>query len=457
MTLDHRPLLTDLYQLTMLDVYAQSGMNDLAVFEFFIRKLPAKRSFLIAAGLEQVLQYLETLRFSSRELDWLAQSGFVSDVLIEQLRTFRFSGDVHGIPEGTLVFANEPLIRITAPIMQAQLVESRIINLLQFQTLIASKAARCVMAAPEKMLVDFGMRRAHGSEAALLAARASYIAGFSGTATVLAGVEYGVPLFGTMAHSFIQAHRTERQAFENFAQFQSQNVVLLIDTYDTEEGAQQVVGVARDLQAQGIKIKAVRIDSGDLVTGSQRVRKILDEADLKDVGIFCSGGLDEYRIQRLMSQSAPIDGFGVGTSLDTSSDAPYLDCAYKLQEYSGVAKRKRSEGKATWPGRKQIYRHHNPDGQLLHDDLCLVSEENPGKPLIQSFMVQGQRIRPAESLTQIRTRVVNELKKLPPPALSLKPSTWTYPVQVSNKLQQLAKQVDQSSLKTESSPDGLSY
>ncbi|MCM1984486.1 nicotinate phosphoribosyltransferase [Lyngbya confervoides] len=444
MSLDCDPLLTDLYQLTMLDVYAQSGMNELAVFEFFVRRLPPQRQFLIAAGLEQVLQYLETLRFSAADLDWLAQSGHGSPALIDQLQTLRFTGSVHAVPEGTPVFAQEPLIRITAPLMQAQLVESRIINLLQFQTLIASKAARCVLAAPDKLLVDFGLRRAHGAEAGVLAARACYLAGFSGTATVRAGFEYGIPLFGTMAHSFIQAHPSEIDAFENFARHQPQNVILLIDTYDTEAGAAKVVEVAPKLKDQGIQIKAVRLDSGNLAAHARQVRAILDGGGLSEVGIFCSGGLDENALQALLSQAAPIDGFGLGTSLDTSSDAPYLDCAYKLQEYAGQPQRKRSEGKANWPGRKQVDRHYTPEGQLAYDILRLDQDPWTGTPLLQLYMDQGQRTQPPEPLQQVRRRTVQELQRLPAAARCLEAHPWRYRVEISDSLQRLAQEVDQA-------------
>jgi nicotinate phosphoribosyltransferase len=318
-------LLTDLYQLTMLQGYYDSGMEDTAVFEFFVRRLRPGRGFLMAAGLEQSLEFLEQVRFAPEELEWLASIGRFSQDFLASLETLRFTGDVHAMPEGTLFFPNEPILRVTAPIAQAQLVETRLINLLQLQVLIASKAARSVLMAPGKLLVDFGMRRAHGAEAGLLAARASYIAGFSGTSTVLAGQQFGIPLFGTMAHSFVQAHDDEALAFEHFAHAQPDNVVLLIDTYDTETAAHKVVALAPKLARDGIRIKGVRIDSGDLAELARQVRRILDAGRLNDVIIFASGDLDEYALRRMLDAGVPVDGFGIGTRVDTSSDMPYLD------------------------------------------------------------------------------------------------------------------------------------
>jgi len=286
------PLLTDLYQLTMLQAYFDEGMNEIAVFEFFVRDLPPQRNFLMTAGLEQVLQFLENLHFTPEELNWLAGCGRFNTDFIDFLKTLRFTGDVHAMPEGTLFFPHQPILRITAPITQAQLVESRIINLLHFQTLIASKAARSVLVAHGKLLVDFGLRRAHGAEAGMLAARAGYLAGYSGTATVLAGAQFGIPLYGTMAHSYIQAHANETAAFERFARSQPTNTVLLIDTYDTETAAEKVVKLAPRLQQQGIHIKSVRLDSGNLSEHAHKVRAILDQGGLSEIGIFCIGYLD---------------------------------------------------------------------------------------------------------------------------------------------------------------------
>ncbi|MGC1094963.1 MAG: nicotinate phosphoribosyltransferase, partial [Pseudolabrys sp.] len=349
-------LLTDLYQMNMIQAYLDHGETNTAVFEFFVRKLPSRRGFLMAAGLEQALQYLENLHFSAEEIEWLASTRRFDKSLLDRLADFRFTGDVHAMPEGRIFFANEPILRVTAPMPQAQLVETRLINILHFQTLIASKAARMVLAAPSKLLVDFGLRRAHGAEAGLMAARASYIAGFAGTATMLAEQIFSIPTYGTMAHSFVEAYDTESAAFESFAQSRPQNLTLLIDTYDTETAARKVVALAPRLAAKGVRIAAVRLDSGDLIPLARSVRGILDDGGLSYVSIFASGGLDEDYLAEIVQAGAPIDGFGIGTSLTTSSDVPALDCAYKLQEYAGQPRRKRSSGKATWPGRKQVWR-----------------------------------------------------------------------------------------------------
>lgn len=434
-------LLTDLYQLTMLQAYFEAGMNATAVFEFFVRKLPPRRGFLIAAGLEQTLEYLENLRLTADELQWLADSGRFSKAFVDQMESFRFTGDVHAMPEGTVFFASEPVVRVTAPIPEAQFVESRLINLLHLQTLIASKAARSVLAAPGKLLVDFGMRRAHGAEAGLFAARASYIAGFSGSATVLAALRFGIPIYGTMAHSFIQAHESESAAFEHFARSHPDNVVLLIDTYDTETAAQKVVELAPRLKDSGIAIRAVRLDSGNLAAHARKVRAILDAGGLHDVGIFSSGNLDEQRLRALLDAGAPIDGFGVGTHMDVSSDAPFLDCVYKLQEYADRPRRKRSEGKATWPGRKQVYRRYHADGSMQQDVLALEDDPPEGEALLHPVMKSGKRLQPPAPLDEARTRAAEELRRLPAYLRRLDTEP-PYPVAIAQSVHELADRVD---------------
>ena len=435
-------LLTDLYQLTMLQGYLEQRMEDTAVFEFFVRKLPPRRGFLVAAGLEQALSYLEGLRFTPSELDWIAKSGRFRPALVEYLTQFCFTGDVHALPEGTVFFPDEPILRVTAPLPQAQLVETRLINLLHFQTLIASKAVRVVLAAPGKELVDFGLRRAHGEEAGLLAARASYLVGFSGTATVQAGALFGMPVYGTVAHSFIQAHEDEMEAFEHFALAQPNHVVLLLDTYDTEAAARKVVALAPRLQKRGIAIKGIRLDSGNLADHARRVRRILNDGGLPDVRIVASGNLDEYALQELMAINAPIDSFAVGAHMTTSSDAPYLDCVYKLQEYAGRACRKRSEGKATWPGRKQVYRHYGADGRMAYDVLTLADAPEDGTALIQPIMREGRRLAPAPALVDVRARVADELARLPEHLRRLQDGP-PYQVRVSQALRDLAKACDE--------------
>jgi nicotinate phosphoribosyltransferase len=438
---DASPLLTDLYQLNMIQAYLDRGETKTAVFEFFFRSLPARRRFLMAAGLEQALEFLETLRFSAEELDWLRSTGRFGPQLIDYLASLRFTGDVHAIPEGTICFPNEPILRVTAPLPQAQLIESRVMNILHFQTMIAAKAARVVLAAGKRAVVDFGFRRAHGAEAGLMAARASYVAGFAGTATVLAEKRFGIPTFGTMAHSFIEAHDDEATAFENFARSRPNNVTLLIDTYDTEAGARKVVALAPRLKQAGITIRAVRLDSGDLVALAKSVRRILDAGGCSDITIFASGGLDEDEIDAMLRAGAPVDGFGVGTSLTTSSDVPALDCAYKLQEYAGLPRRKRSSGKVTWPGRKQVWRSYDGDGRMAGDILGLDGDSHAGEPLVRLVMQNGRRVEPPATLADLRARAAGELARLPEPLRSLVEGA-PYPVQVSDSLEKVAAETD---------------
>ena len=436
-------LLTDLYELTMAEAYQEQGMEEPAVFEFFVRKLPPHRNFLVAAGLEQVLDFLSQLRVTQEELAWLDRAGKFKPKLLRYLETLRFTGDVDAMPEGTIFFPNEPILRVVAPLPQAQLVETRVMNLLNFQTMIASKAARSVLVAGGKPLIDFGLRRAHGAEAGLLAARASYLSGFAGSATVLAGMAYGIPLYGTMAHSFVQAHKDEALAFEHFAQAQPDNVVLLIDTYDTEAAARKVVSLAPALKARGITVNGVRLDSGDLADHARKVRRILDEGGLSHAQILASGNLDEYRLKDLIENRAPIDSFAVGTAMTTSADAPSLDCAYKLQEYAGRPCRKRSEGKATWPGRKQVYREYGSNTHFAHDLVTTIDDKAGGAPLLEPMMREGRRLAPSPTLTQVRQRVTTQLGQLPAP-LRILESAPAYEVRISAPLQDLAQSVDRS-------------
>jgi nicotinate phosphoribosyltransferase len=435
-------LLTDLYELSMLEAYAAHGMTETAVFELFVRKLPPGRGFLMAAGLEQAVQFLETMRFTPDDLAWLRGSGLFSSAFLDGLQALRFTGDVDAMPEGTVFFPDEPVLRVTAPLPEAQLVETRLINLVHFQTVIASKAARMVLAAPGKQLVDFGLRRAHGAEAGVMAARASYLAGFSGTATVLAGREFGIPVVGTMAHSFVQAHDDEATAFEHFAQVRPTALTLLIDTYDTERGAAIVAALAPRLAARGITISAVRLDSGDLAAHARAVRGILDAAGWPGIHIFASGGLDEDSLLLLCRDGAPIDGFGVGTSLTTASDAPALDCAYKLQEYAGRPRRKLSEGKATWPGRKQVHRRHHIDGTIADDIVTLLDEPAEGEALLWPAMRGGQRVDGFPSLTEARAHAAASLARLPDSLRRLEPGH--VPVQISLGIRRLAAGMDRA-------------
>ncbi|HEX6320587.1 MAG TPA: nicotinate phosphoribosyltransferase [Burkholderiales bacterium] len=419
------PLLTDLYQLTMLQAYYEQGMTDTAVFELFVRKLPPGRDFLVAAGLEQALEYLEDLRFGEEELAWVRASGLFKDAFSDELRKLRFTGDVDAMPEGTVFYGDEPLLRVTAPMPEAQLAETRLVNLIHFQTVIASKAARVRLAAPGKKLIDFGLRRAHGAEAGLLAARASWLAGFDGSATALAAPRFGIPVFGTMAHSFVQAHESEAAAFAHFAQAFPDNAVMLIDTYDTVEGARRAV-------ASAPRLKGVRLDSGDLEKLSREVRGVLDAAGQQKAIIFASGNLDEERVAQLVAAGAPIDSFGVGTALTTSADAPSLDAVYKLQEYAGRPRRKRSAGKATWPGRKQVYRRYAADGRFAGDLVTLETDVQPGEPLLRPVMQRGRRL-PQPGLRESRALCLSQLGRVP---------GKDYAVEISPALRALADEVD---------------
>lgn len=426
------PLLTDLYELTMLQAYYERGMTDPAVFELFVRKLPPKRDFLVAAGLEQALDFIEGMRFGEEELDWIRTCGHFKPAFAERLAKLRFTGDVHALPEGTILFPNEPLLRVTAPLPEAQLLETRVLNLMHFQTAIASKAARSRLAAGAKGLIDFGLRRAHGAEAGLLAARASYLAGFDGTSTALAGARFGIPVFGTMAHSFVQAHDVEADAFAHFAAAFPEKAVLLIDTYDTVEGARIAVRATPEL-------KGVRLDSGELDDLSRKVRQILDANGAKSALIFASGNLDEDAVGRLVAAGAPIDSFGVGTAMTTSADQPYLDAVYKLQEYAGRPRRKRSTGKATWPGRKQVYRRYTVEGSFLGDTVTLETDALTADPLIVPVMRGGRRL-PQPSLEESRKHCLRQLARLP--------KAFPYPVEISPALRAAADVVDRSLLTT---------
>ncbi len=441
-TCSESALLTDLYEIAMLQVYFQRSMNETAVFEFFVRRLPPERHFLMSAGLEQVVDYLGKLRFDEDELAWLRASGRFDAAFVDSLSQLRFTGDVDALPEGTVFFAEEPVLRVRARLCEAQFIESRLMNLLHYQTLVASKAARMRIAAPKAQLIDFGMRRAHGAEAAVLSARASYLAGFDGTATTMAAPLFGIPVFGTMAHSFVQVHDDESAAFESFARAFPDNVVLLIDTYDTEAAAHQVVQLARCLRQQGdIRIRAVRIDSGEPDATSRRVRQILDAGQCEQVGIFVSSNLDEYALSALVEAGAPINGFGVGTRMNTSNDAPYLDCAYKLVEYAGRPTRKRSAGKQYWPGAKQVFRRIGEDGVMSGDTLSPLAESLPGMAMLTPVMRGGVLLASLPSLAAIRANAASQIAALPASLRSLRQAA-EYPLAVADTLRELADRVD---------------
>lgn len=432
-------LLTDLYQLTMLQAYFLEDMEEQATFELFVRKFPPTRNFLVALGLEPVLQYLLRLRFTASDCAWLETTGLFRPAFLDYLSTLRFNGDVDAMPEGTVFFPDEPIIRVSAPLPQAQVIETRLINLLQYQTLIASKAVRSVLVADGRMLVDFGMRRAHGAEAALFAARSAYAAGFTGTSNVLAGQMFGIPIFGTMAHSYVMAHDDEAEAFTRFATtLPADRLVLLVDTYDTLEAVRKIVALSSLSSERSIMPHWIRLDSGDLCALAIEAREILDAGGLSACRIFASGDLDEYAVRAMNAAGAPIDGFGIGTRLVTSDDVPFLNCAYKLQEYAGVPRRKRSQGKATWPGRRQVFRRSDAEGRLLGDVIALTDESLPGEGLLQPVMRQGKPlVEAADTLESVRRRIAEQLQRLPEPLKSLETAP-NYAVSISNALQNLA-------------------
>ncbi len=425
-------LLTDLYQLTMLQAYVKEGMRETAVFDLFARRLPDCRNFLIACGLDDALHYLETLSFTPAALEYLDSLGGFSADFLDYLSDFRFRGDVYAVPEGTAVFADEPLLEVVAPLPEAQLVETFLLNQVHFQTLVASKAARVFLAASGRAVVDFGLRRMHGTDAGIKAARACYIAGVQATSNVLAGQVYGIPVAGTMAHSYIEAHDDEMAAFRAFAEAYPETV-LLVDTYDTLEGVRRVTLLAESLGG-AFKVSALRLDSGDIIRLAKASRAILDSAGLGRVGIFVSGGLDEYQVARMIADGAPVSGFGVGTSMGVSADAPFLDSAYKLVEYAGKPRMKLSPSKSTLPGRKQVFRRY--DGELAEYDIIGLHDEAAyGRPLLVKVMEQGYRLTAGSvSLDDARSHAAVELERLPERLRSLDKAAVPYRVAIGEAL-----------------------
>ncbi len=431
-------LATDLYQLTMAQAYLEHGLGEAeAVFEFFVRKLPSQRNFLLACGIEPLMDDLVRLRASEEELAFLDADGRFSKEFLDWLAEFRFTGDVDAVEEGEIVFANEPILRLRAPLPVAQIVETLIINRLQFSTMVASKAVRVRFAAGERLVVDFGMRRAHGIEAGLFAARAAYIAGLDGTSNVEAGMRFAIPIFGTMAHSFVQAHADEAAAFRDFAATWPENVVLLVDTYDTLAGVDAAIALAKE----GVKLKGIRLDSGDLLTLAKEARRMLDAAGLQETMIFASGDLDEYRIAELVAAGAPIGGFGVGTKMVVSADAPYLNCAYKLMEVDGRPVRKKSAGKATLPGAKQLWRRWDDRGLMREDVIALADEEvSDATALLRPLIRGGAPARPVRPAPAVRDATQARLARLPETFKTLDAAP-AFSVQLSARLAELAQRL----------------
>lgn len=435
-------LLTDLYELTMMQAYWREGRTAEATFDLFARRLPPERNVLVACGLDDALRFLETLRFTDEDLRFLAQRKEFRSDFLDYLRDFRFTGSVRAVPEGTPVFHTEPILEVTAPAPEAQLVETFLLNQITHQTVIASKAARVVEAAGGRPIAEFGMRRMHGADAAMKGARAAYVAGVDSTSNVRAGLAYGIPISGTMAHAYIEAHASELDAFRAFADLYPETT-LLVDTYDTLEGVRRVVELAEAL-GPAFRVRALRLDSGDYAALAREARRILDEAGLTSVQIVVSGGLDEFQIRDLLAVGAPIDAFGVGTRMGVSSDAPTLDTVYKLAAYDAQPKMKLAEGKQTLPGRKQVFRQFE-GGEAARDVIGLAEEALDGEPLLVPVMEDGARLEGASpSLDAIRAHAQREWARLPQRIRALHPADPPYPIVLSDRLGALRDEVQQS-------------
>ena len=440
-------LLTDLYELTMCASYFDNKINDIATFDLFIRQLPENRSYFIAAGLEDVLDYLKKLKFTDEHIEFLKSKKIFKNDFLKYLKKFKFSGDAYALPEGTVFFPNEPILSVTAPIIEAQLIETFLLNTINLQTTIATKASRVVYAAKNKPVVDFSLRRTQGTDAGMKVARASYIAGCIGTSNVLAGMKYNIPIYGTMAHSFVMAFENEEKSFEAYSKTFQDTSTFLVDTYNTLKGVEKASFIAKELEKQGHKLKAIRLDSGDLVSLSKAARKILDKHGLKYVDIFGSGNLDEYKIEELPRKGALIDAFGVGTAMGISKDAPYCDVVYKLVELSNGGKllptMKLSKGKVTYPGIKQIYRIVDKNENYLKDVLSLRNEKINGQKLLIKVTEKGKVIYKMPSLEQIRKTTMDNLSKLPDKYKKLK-NAPQYKVEISSELKKLTKKLNKS-------------
>ena len=434
-------LFTDLYELTMAQGYFSQGMSSQATFSLFVRPSRVKRSYLVSAGLEDVLRYLEDFSFSSSAIDYLRSTSTFTDDFLDYLGSLRFTGRVRAIPEGRIYFHNEPALEITAPIIEAQIVETLVINQVNLQSLIATKAARCLWAGRGKALVDFSLRRAHGVDAGMKAARSSYMVGFSSTSNVLAGKAYGLPIAGTMAHSFVTSFEREIDAFRAYAESFPDDTVLLLDTYNTVAAAAKAAEVGREMEARGHRLRAVRLDSGDLLGLSSEVRRVLDEAGLDYVRVLVSGGLDEFQVEELVQAGAPIDAFGVGTRMAVSGDAPWLDMAYKLVKYAGRPVLKLSTGKVSLADEKQVFRLRDDEGRLRGDVIGLSDETPPesgAEPLLETFMENGEMLAPPPAIEELRERFRIEFAALDDRFKVVK-NPAKYPVRLSSRLRRLQR------------------
>ena len=415
-------LFTDLYELTMAQADWQSGRTATATFSLYFRSYPPDRAYFVLGGMDDVLDYLETLKFTEESLAYLKSTGIFDDGFVDFLGGLRFTGSVRAMPEGTIFFANEPVVEVTAPVMEAQIVETYLLNQINLQTVLATKASRVLHAARGKALVDFAARRTHGTDAANKLARVCYMVGFAGTSNVLAGKLYGIPVFGTMAHSFIETFERESDAFRAYAASFPDSTTLLVDTYDTVEGVRRAIRVAKGMRAEGNELRAIRLDSGDLAGLAAHSRSLLDEAGFSNVEIFASGGIDEFEIDALMVAGAPIDGFGVGT---------------KLVEYDGRPTLKLSTDKQTLPGPKQVYRRSGSD-ESFSGDVVATADETPSddslEPLLTEVMAGGKRLRPRETLADLRQRFTRQFRSLPDDFKALRAPPM-YPVSVSDELE----------------------
>ncbi len=432
------PLFTDLYELTMAAGYYHRQMNDTATFSLFVRPHP-KRGYFVAAGLQPVIRTLSRFRFSREEIDWLAQTGRFKHDFLDYLASMRFTGDVLAMAEGELFFPNEPIMEVTAPLIEAQLLETYLINALSVACMLTTKAARCVHAAVGRPIVDFSLRRTQGIHAGMTVARSSYIAGFTGTSNVLAGKQWDIPISGTMAHSFVTAFESEVEAFDAYADLFPDSAVFLIDTYDTLQGAKNAVAVANRMRQKGHALQGVRLDSGDMVVLSRQVRRILDDAGLPEVQIFASSGFDEYILTQLIENGARIDAFGVGTRMGVSADAPYMDMVYKMVRVGNRDVRKKSEGKITLAGKKQVFRRLDPDGRMIGDVIGSRDETvDNARPLLKPVMKNGRPVGKMPPLADIRGWFSKNFQCLDDRYKRLE-NPDIYPVAVSDRLKDVQK------------------
>jgi nicotinate phosphoribosyltransferase len=443
MTEHHRagPLFTDFYELTMAASYFDHQVLDTATFSLFIRDIYATRNYFVAAGLEQVLDELAAFKFFHPDISYLQSTGRFSEHFLDYLAQLRFTGNVYAMPEGTVFFANEPVMEVTAPIVEAQLIETFILNTVGFQTMIASKAARCFHTADGRPLIDFSLRRTHGQDAGIKVARSTFIAGFAATSNVLAGKIYGIPISGTMAHSYVSAFDNERDAFFAYADTFPDHSIFLIDTYDSVEGARHAAAVAKEMKKKGHALLGVRLDSGDMASLSQKVRKVLDDAGLNDVKIFASSGFDEFKIAKVVSEGAAIDAFGVGTKVGVSADAPFVDVVYKMVRFKGRDVRKLSPGKVTLAGEKQVFRKSDQNGRYLEDIIGQRDEVmDKGKPLLKKVMENGKLLRPHPQLQTLQETFKENFAALDDRYKSIKDHK-AYPVKLSRRIQDLQEKV----------------